>query len=80
VAVTRPPLEQLLRQPDAYLQRGDFFALGLGRKAVDAIFEAIGQRIPGYARPVVRVADWTAYRETFTYDGDRVRPTSRGVS
>ena len=71
--MSRPPVEELLRQPDAYLVRGDLFALGLGRRAVDVVFDAIGRRVPGYARPIVLVADWLAYRERFAYGRDRVR-------
>jgi hypothetical protein len=72
--VTRPPVQELLRCPDAYLYRGDFFRLGLGRRAVDKVFEAIGRDVPGSSRPVVLVRDWQEYREAFTYRGDRVRP------
>jgi hypothetical protein len=75
--VAKLTVEEKLRQPDAYLYRGDLFALGLGRKAVDAIVAAIGEQVPGYTRPVVRVSSWLAYRETFTYRGDRARGTSR---
>jgi hypothetical protein len=71
VAVT---VEEKLRNPDAYLYRGDLFKLGLGRRAVDAIFEKKGEQVPGYSRPVIRVKHWLDYRETFTYRGDRVRP------
>jgi hypothetical protein len=77
---SRPPIEELLRHPDAYLYRGDLFALGLGRRAVDAIFRAIGQDVPGSSRPAILVADWLDYRETFTYrrdKPDRVRPGRR---
>jgi hypothetical protein len=72
--MTRPPVEELLRCPDAYLHRGDLFALGLGRRAVDAIFKAIGQDVPGCSRPVVNVGDWLTYREEFTHRGGRIRP------
>jgi hypothetical protein len=75
--MTRPPVEELLRVPDAYLLREDFFALGLGRRAVDAIIREIGRRVPGYSRPVVLVRDWLEYRERFTYRGDRPRPARR---
>jgi hypothetical protein len=75
--VTRPSVDELLRNPDAYLVRGDLFALGLGRRAVDAVMREIGRDLPGYARPVVLVGDWLAYREAFTYRGDRVRPVRR---
>jgi hypothetical protein len=75
---TRPTVDELLTHPDAYLQRRDLFELGLGRRAVDAIVSAIGRQVPGYSRPVVPVGDWLAYREEFTYRGDRPRPT--GIS
>jgi hypothetical protein len=70
----RPPVDELLRHPDRYLYRGHFAELGLGRRAIDVIFREIGQDLPGYSRPVVLVGDWLAYRERFTYRGDRVRP------
>ncbi len=73
--MTRPPVDELLLLPDAYLYRGDLFALGLGRRAVDVVFDELGRDLPGYSRPVVLVADWLAYRERFAYRGDRVRPT-----
>ena len=71
--MTRPPVDELLRNRDAYLLRTDFFALGLGRRAVDAVVRAIGREVPGYSRPVVLVRDWLEYRERFTYRGDRPR-------
>lgn len=75
--MTRPPVDELLRNPDAYLLRGDFFRLGLGRRAVDRVFAVIGRTIPGYSRPVVLVSDWIALREQFTFREDRVLPAAR---
>jgi hypothetical protein len=75
--MSRPPVDELLRHPDAYLLRVDLFALGLGRRGVDAVVRAIGREVPGYGRPVVLVRDWVAYRESFTYRGDRPRGTKR---
>jgi hypothetical protein len=72
--MTRPPVEELLRCPNAYLYRQDFFRLGLGRKSVDRIIEAIGRDEPGGGRPLVLVADWLEYRERFTYRDGRIRP------
>ena len=67
-----------LHNPDAYLTSRDFKALGLGRRAFDAIFELIGLEVPGYTRKrVVRVDDWIRLRESFTYRGDRVRRSRR---
>lgn len=74
-AVTRPALEELLRCPDAFLNRQDFFALGLGRRAVDAIIKEIGRDVPGYSWSVVPVSDWLEFKERLTYHDDRVRPT-----
>jgi hypothetical protein len=73
--VTRPALEELLRCPDAFLYRTDFFALGLGRRAVDAIIREIGREVPGYSRPVVLVGDWLAFKERLRYRDNRVRPS-----
>jgi hypothetical protein len=70
----RPPVEELLQRPDAYLLKGDLYALGLGRRAVDAVIDAIGRQVPGYSRPVVLVRDWHEYKERFTFRGDRPRP------
>lgn len=68
-------VEDKLRNPHAYLHRGDLFALGLGRRAVDAIFKAIGEQThEGCRRKVVRVDRWLAHRETFTYRRNRPRP------
>lgn len=66
-------VQDKLRIPDAYLHRCDLFALGLGRRAVDAIFTAIGEQTHEKSHPVVRVDRWLAYRETFTYRGNRPR-------
>lgn len=69
------PLERLANE-DAVLLRGDLFALGYGRRAVDAIFRACPvEKWPGYKYPMIRVRDFLAFREQFTYRDDRVRPT-----
>ena len=48
--------------------------LGLERRAVDAVFRALPVIVlPGYRRPLVRVADYLGLLERSTYDGDRVR-------
>jgi hypothetical protein len=64
-----------LQNPEAVLSRGDLRDLGYERRAVDAIFRACPVvSIPGYARPLIRVADFLAFLEQHTYRGDRVRP------
>ena len=60
------------------LSRGDLAELGYERRAVDAIFRACPVvSLPGYSRPLIRVADFTAFLDEHTYRGDRVRPCSR---
>ena len=62
--------------PAAFLTRADLRALGLGRRAVDAVFAAVPViKLPGYALPLIRLRDFSAFIESCTYDRDRVRPT-----
>jgi hypothetical protein len=71
----RPPAVERLANPDAFLSRGDLRELGLERRAVDAVFRACRVvALPGYSRPLVRVADYLTLIERSTYDDDRVRP------
>jgi hypothetical protein len=75
-ARTRPTPQELLEMPDALLSRSDLRALGLNRRAVDSVFRAAPVVcLPGYRRPLIRVADYLATVEGSTYrDGDgRVR-------
>jgi hypothetical protein len=75
----RPSAAERLRVPEAVLTRGDLCELGLGRRAVDAVFrECPIVQLPGYARPMIRVRDYLELLERCSYDdrvGDRVRPT-----
>jgi hypothetical protein len=65
-----------LERPEAVLSRTDLRELGWERRAVDAIFRACPViALPGYSRPVIRVADYRALIEASTYADDRVRPT-----
>jgi hypothetical protein len=69
-------LAERLTTPDAVLTRGDLEVLGHGRRAVDAIFRGCETVVlPGYRRPMIRVADYLAFIEAHTYRGDRVRAT-----
>ena len=44
--------------PEAFLSRTDLAALGLPRRAVDAVFRELDVVVfPGFSRPFVRVAD-----------------------
>jgi hypothetical protein len=71
----RPPATARLENPEAVLSRSDLRALGFQRRAVDAIFRACPIiALPGYARPLLRVADFQAFLAESTYNGrDRVR-------
>jgi hypothetical protein len=67
------PAERLAN-PDAVLSRSDLRELGYERRAVDAIFRGCPiVALPGYSRPLIRVADFRAFLERCTYDGSRVR-------
>jgi hypothetical protein len=70
-----PVLTERLAQPDALLSRSDLRELGLGRRAVDAVFHACPNvLIPGYSRPLIRVADYLRHLEGWTYRDDRPYP------
>ena len=59
--MTRPTVAELLREPEALLNRGHLRELGLERRAVDAVFRACPVvALPGYSRPVIRVRDYQA--------------------
>jgi hypothetical protein len=68
------PLRERLSNPDAFLSRSDLRELGLPRRAVDATFRACRVTVlPGYSRPLIRVADFNEFVERSTFAGDRVR-------
>jgi hypothetical protein len=72
--IVRPTPAARLANPDALLSRTDLRELGLERRAVDAVFRALPVVVlPGYSRPLVKVADYLALITESTYDGDRVR-------
>jgi hypothetical protein len=71
----RPSAADLLTTPGALLTRSDLRELGLERRAVDAVFRELPVVVlPGYRRPLIRVADYLALLEERTYRDDRVRP------
>jgi hypothetical protein len=74
----RPSPADRLQVPEALLSRGDLRELGLERRAVDAVFrECPVVILPGYRRPLVRVADYLALLDGSTYCdrcGNRVKP------
>ena len=71
----KPSASELLETPGALLSRGHLRALGHERRAIDATFRACPVVVlPGYSRPLIRVADYLALLEASTFRGDRVRP------
>src|SRR5215510_1885961 len=67
--------ERLLEFPDALLTRSHLRALGLERRAIDAVFRALPVvALPGYSRPMVRAEQYLELVEEHTYRDDRVRP------
>lgn len=67
-------LHERLELPEALLSRTDLRELGLPRRAVDAVFVALDVvALPGYSRPMVRVADYLGLVARSTYRDDRVR-------
>jgi hypothetical protein len=67
-------LRERLRNREAFLTRSDLRSLGLNRRAVDAVFRACPVIVlPGYSRPLIRVADYHAIIESSTFRNDRVR-------
>ena len=73
--MNRPTAAELLETPSALLSRTHLRELGYERRAVDAILRACPVvSLPGYSRPLIRVADYLAFLEQHTYDGrSRVR-------
>jgi hypothetical protein len=77
----RPSAAKLLETPGALLTRSHLRALGLERRAVDAVFRALPVvALPGYSRPLIRAADYLQLVEQHTFRGDRVRPSARGLT
>jgi hypothetical protein len=71
----RPTAAQLLETPGALLSRTHLRELGLERRAIDAVFQALPVvALPGYSRPLIRAEDYRAYLDDHTFRGDRVRP------
>jgi hypothetical protein len=74
-SASRAAAAQLLETPDALLTRSHLRALGLERRAVDAVFRALPVvALPGYSRPMIRAHDYVELVADNTYRGDRVRP------
>jgi hypothetical protein len=74
---TRSRATALLELPDALLTRSDLRALGLERRAVDAVFRALPVvALPGYSRPLIRAHDYVELIAQHTYGAGRVRPST----
>jgi hypothetical protein len=71
----RPSAGDLLERDGAFLTRSDLRALGLDRRAADAVFRALPVVVlPGYARPMIRSEDFRRLIAERTYDESKVRP------
>jgi hypothetical protein len=69
-----PPAAVRLGNEHALLSRTDLRELGLERRAVDAVFRELDVIVlPGYSRPLVKVADYLELIERSTHDGTSVR-------
>jgi len=68
-------LAERLKGDGAFLSRSDLRDLGLGRRAVDAVFGALPVvEFPGYSRPLIRVEDYRTLVDESTYGKNQVRP------
>ena len=64
-----------LSNPEAVFSTTDLRKLGWSRRGVDAILRGCPVvALPGFSRPVVKVADYLLFVDENTYRGDRVRP------
>src|SRR5438552_18809950 len=71
----RSQAAQLLATPGALLTRSHLRALGLERRAIDAVFPSLPVvALPGYSRPMIQAAQYLELLERHTYRDDRVRP------
>lgn len=71
----RPSPQELLATPGALLSMSDLAALGLSRRAREAVLRAVEPvYLPGYRRPLVRREDYLDLIERSQHTGDRVRP------
>jgi len=78
VSVKAPSAAARLTNCDAVLSRTDLRELGYERRAVDAIFRAVPViSLPGYSRPLIRVADFERFLTEHMYSNGvpRVRPS-----
>jgi hypothetical protein len=65
-----PTAAARLTNPDAFLSRSDLQELGLGRRAIDAIFRAVPiVSLPGYSKPLIRVCDYQDLVDRSLFDG-----------
>jgi hypothetical protein len=74
----QPSARDLLDQGTGLLTRSHLRELGLERRAVDAVFRACPTVIiPGYSRPLFKVADYLRQLDGRTYRDDRPYPPAR---
>jgi hypothetical protein len=74
----RPDAADLLGTPGALLTRSHLRELGLGRAAIDAVFQQLPVVVfAGSSRPHIRREDYLRLVESSTFDDGRVRLTNR---
>jgi hypothetical protein len=67
---------QLLETEGALLDRRALAELGLQRRSIDHVFQALPVvALPDVRRAYIRADDFRRYLDEHTYRGDRVRPT-----
>jgi hypothetical protein len=70
----KPSAEEILAQAHGLLTRSHLAELGLGRRAVDAVFREIDVIVlPGTRKPMISAAAYLALINECTYDRDRIR-------
>lgn len=74
----RPSPDELVEAPEGMLFRTDLEKMGLPRRVVDLIFGRLPNvHWPGFSRPMIRAADYRAFRDEHTYGPDEVQPGRR---
>lgn len=74
-AARRSQAAQLLATPGALLTRSHLRALGLERRAIDAVFRSLPVvALPGYSRQMIQAEQYLELVEQHTYRDDRVCP------
>jgi hypothetical protein len=80
-ACAHDDLRRRLANSHALLSRTDLAKLGWPRRGIDAIYRQLPVvAVPGFARPMIKVADYLTLLESSTYRDDRLRPNASARS